>query len=622
MTRAVRPRAGARLRILATSDLHAHVFPYDYYADRPAETVGLARTASLVAEARREVPESLLFDNGDFLNGSPLADAEGARPDRPHPMVAAMNALGYDAAALGNHEFDQGLDSLARALEGAAFPVTCANLTGPAGAPLPGIAPWLVLPRRIRDAAGRAHPLGVGVVGVLPPQVLRWDGRHLAGRACARDMVGAVRAALPALRRAGADIVVVLAHSGIGPAAPAPAMENAATAIAGLDGVDAVVAGHSHLTFPGPGWSGAAVDGAAGTLRGKPAVMPGFWGSHLGVIDLDLDRDGAGWRVAGGKAALRAIAGFGAGWRPAPLVPSLPAVLNAAARDHADTLRRIRRPVGRTEVPLQSFFARVADTAAVQVVARAQRDHVAQAMRGTRHEGLPVLSAAAPFRAGGRGGPGFYTDIPAGELALRHLSELYPFPNLIRALLLTGAGVAEWLERSASAFRRIEPGRPDQPLVDEGFPSYDVDSILGVTYRIDLSQPARYDAAGRLADPAARRIRDLSLDGAPLAAGTPVILATNSYRTGGGGAFPGIETAPLVLEGYEANRDLLVAHVAARGVLRAERRPSWRFAPVPGASAVFDSAPAAALRLDSVPQLAIEPAGESAGGFARFRIRL
>lgn len=270
---------GLSLRILATTDMHMHVLPYNYLTDRPCNRVGLARTASQIALRRAEAPNSLLLDNGDFLQGSPLGDfvagLDGSAPRQPHPAIAAMNALRYDAATLGNHDFNFGLPFLRRALAQAEFPFVAANLHMRRG---PELRPYVILTRDFLDRAGRPVSLRIGIAGFLPPQTAEWD-RDLAAHIACGDIVESARAILPRMRAEGAELVIALAHSGIGPARHSPRMEHAATALAALEGIDVVIAGHSHQVFPGPQIAPApGIDPARGTLAGKPAVMAGCQG--------------------------------------------------------------------------------------------------------------------------------------------------------------------------------------------------------------------------------------------------------------------------------------------------------------------------------------------------------
>ena len=182
------------LRILATTDMHMHVLPFDYLADRPSSKIGFARTASLIERLRREHPNTLLLDNGDFLEGSPMGEfvarVSGVGPRNPHPAIAAMNAIGYDAATLGNHDFGFGVGFLMRALQAAQFPFTIANVNF-----LHRSAPprWLILDRTIRSEKCRPESLRIGIIGLLPPQTGEWNRPILAELNC-DDMVEVARA--------------------------------------------------------------------------------------------------------------------------------------------------------------------------------------------------------------------------------------------------------------------------------------------------------------------------------------------------------------------------------------------------------------------------------------------
>lgn len=625
---ASRASAGqVHLRVLATTDLHAHVLPFDYYSDRPVETAGLARTATLIRAVRAECANTLLLDNGDFLQGTPLGDMTSPEDGTDHPVIAAMNAIGVDAATLGNHEFNFGLEALMAAIAGARFPVVSANvLLGAARDPAEDrtlVAPYTVLHRQVLDGAGDPCDLRIGLIGFAPPQTMIWDARRLAGRVHVRDAVETARARVPQLRAAGADIVIALNHGGIGPAEHVAGMENSSLPLAGLEGIDAILTGHTHQVFPGPDFGDmAGVDNDTGTLNGTPAVMAGSRGSHLGVIDLLLERGGTGWQIATHASHTRPIARRDGPGRHTALVVSDPTVAASVSAAHARTLARVRRPVGRCTGPLFSHFALVADDPTVQIVSRAQRWHVETLLRGTDHAGLPVLSATAPFRTGGRGGPENYIDIPAGEMAIRNIAELYHFPNALSAVRVTGAQIRGWLERSAGMFHQVRPGARDAPLLRSGWPSYEFDILFGLTYEIDPARPPRYGPAGGLADPGAARIRDLCHAGRPVADEMEFVVATSDFRAGGSGGFPGADGSTKILDTHEAVRDVLIRYVTAMGTVDPATEPNWRLAKMPGTTVLFDTGPGAAAHLHSIPGLRIEPAGDGPGGFARFRLHL
>ena len=619
-----------RLRVLATTDVHGHLRAHDYGQDLPEDDCGLTRIASLVATARAEVPNTLLLDNGDILQGTPLVDhwaRRGLAAGDVHPVFEVMNALGYDAGTIGNHEFNFGLDYLARALAGAGFPLTCANAVRRAGAtPLEDetlLPPWVILERDLTDAAGRVRRLKIGVIGFVPPQILMWDRLQLENRLTARGITEAARAHVPALRAAGADVVIALAHTGIEPHLPPDlpdrATEHAAVPLATVPGIDALICGHSHLSFPGPDTAAtAAVDPVRGLIHGKPAVMPGRWGSHLGVLDLVLaPTDAGGWRVETGRATLRPVRDARTGI-PAPEAPALVARIAPA---HEEVRRDLARPVGRLTRPIQSFFSMVAPDAGLDLVAAAQSAHVRARLAGRPEAALPVLAAVAPGKCGGRGGPGFFTDIPAGPLSRRHVLEMCLFPNTVTAVRVSGARLADWLERAACVFATIAPGRADQPLLDPAFPCYNFDVLVGLSYEIDLSQPARFAPDGSPASDS-RRIRNLRHAGRPIDPAAEFVIATNSYRSSGAGGFPGAAEGVLDLGPATSSRVVLFDSLAQDPPPSPAADPVWRFAPIAGASALLETSPRAAGRLAEAGAAAarLEELGLTAAGFLQIRV--
>ena len=621
----------AHLRIMETTDLHVHVFPYDYYGDKPNDTMGVARTASIIDQIRAEATNSILLDNGDFLQGNPMGDyiayERGMKEGDVHPIIKAMNVLGYDCSTLGNHEFNYGLDFMFKVLAGANFPFVCANLTkGELAANARDddlfLKPYVILDKTIKDGSGAEHPIRIGLIGFVPPQIMTWDSRHLAGKAMTRDIVKAAEAWVPQMKEEGAQIVIALSHSGIGPAQYSENLENASLVLAGVEGIDAVVTGHSHLDFPGSKFDGVeGVDNAKGTIGGKPGVMGGFWGSHLGLIDLMLERDGNGWKIAGSTSEARPISDRVDG-KVKALVDSKAEVEAAAKDDHEATLEYVRTPVGKTSAPLHSYFALVADDPSVQIVSQAQTWYIKDMLTETEYKDLPVLSAAAPFKAGGRGGPDYYTDVPAGDVAIKNVADLYLYPNTVQAVVITGAQVKEWLEMSAGIFNRIEPGKPDQMLINLDFPSYNFDVIDGVTYRIDVSQPPKYEPKGAVLDASANRIVDLMFDGKPIDPAHKFVVASNNYRAGGGGNFPEINASKLVFEAPDTNRDVIVRYIVEQGTINPSADANWSFAPVEGATAIFETGPRAKNFIADAKGVKIEAAGEGADGFAKYRITL
>lgn len=619
--------AGAlRLRLLATTDLHGQILSYDYFANRPQYGMGLAQTAALIAAARAEVPGAILLDNGDFLQGSALTELAArlsARPGRrrPHPAIAAFNALGYDAAALGNHEFNYGLALLQEAVAAAHFPVLSANVALELGArPTQDrllCPPYALIRRELADASGHRHPLTVGVLGLTPPQIVDWDRHHLAGRIVVRGMVEAARAWLPEMQRAGADLVVCLAHTGVAPAAAAGSAGSAgysgargseacAADLAALPGVAAVIAGHSHLVWPPQPLPGQPSPPAPeARIAGKPVVQPGHSGTHLGVIDLWLQPGPQGWRVADSRAGAISASEIVAGLPQEVIRAAAAPLRRELAADHRATLGWMRRGLGETPVALHSYFAAVAPSAAMQLLADAKVDHVRRALRGSPEGALPILASVTPFRMGGRGGALNFTEIAPGPLTLRNVLDLYPFPNTLIAEEVTGAQLARRLEAAVRLYRSLRPGVADQPLIDPGRPGTLFEVIPGLGYRIDLSR-------------ADGRISALTLNGRPLAPEARVVVVTNSFRAA---AFP-VPGARLVLDDRVPSSEVLADWLRRGGRPRAAQPPGWGFAPMPGTSIVFDSGARALRHLDEVAHLAPQFLGVTPQGFHRFRLHL
>lgn len=620
----------AKLRILETTDIHVHVADYDYYANKTSASVGLAKVATLIKQARAENPNSLMIDNGDLIQGSPLGDymakRSGLKKDEVHPVFKAMNLIDYDVGNIGNHEFNYGLEFLGTALSGAKFPYVSANVFYDDGDldptnDKPYFAPYVVLERELLAADGKHYPIKIGVIGFVPPQIMQWDKANLAGKLVARDIIDSAHRYVPEMEAMGADVIIAVPHSGLTTDTPKVLDENATYELSKVPGIDAILFGHAHQVFPSEAYANLpGVDIKTGTINGVPATMPGFWGSHLGIVDLELRRSSVGkWYVTGGEGKVRATYKR-EGREKIALVDADPKIMAAIAEEHQATIAYMSEAVGKTEAPINSYFALVADDPSIQIVTNAQKWYVEQLIKGTEYDGIPVLSAGAPFKAGGRGGPEYYTAIESGDIALRNVADLYIYPNTLRAVLLTGAEVQEWLEMSAGAFNQIEPDSgAEQPLLNPDFPSYNFDVIDGVTYEIDLTQPARYAKDGSLANPKAQRILDLMFDGAPIDPDARFIVATNNYRAGGGGNFPALDGSTTIIEAPDENRTVLANYIFELKSFNPSADMNWSFKPVPGdVNVTFVSSPAAASVLDGT--LPIEPAGEADDGFAKYRM--
>lgn len=595
--------AELKLRILQTTDVHMNLLNYDYYQDKSTDEYGLAKTVSLIKTARAEARNSLLFDNGDLLQGNPLGDVVARvnplAADDVHPAYKVLNLLKVDAANIGNHEFNYGLPFLRRAIAGAQFPYVSANVVE-AGSGKPAFTPYVILQRSVSDEAGRTHQLKIGVIGFVPPQIMQWDRQNLEGKVRALDIVETARRYVPEMRAAGAHLVIAIAHSGFEKTEQPQFAENVAAQLAQVPGIDCLLLGHAHAEFPGQAFAGyPGVDLTRGSIFGVPSVMPGRWGDHLGVIDLKLNNRSGAWKVVDSRAEIRAI--YQRSERRA-LVEADPMVGQAIASEHQQTLNYVRSQVSVTEAPIHSYFAQVADDPSVQVVAQAQLVYVKRAVQGTAYEQLPLLSAAAPFKSGGRQGWSNYTDIPAGPIAIKHVADLYVYPNTIKAVKISGAEVREWLEMAAGQFRRIDPQGPaEQALIEPNFRSYNFDMIEGVTYEIDVTQPARYNAEGKRSETQGQRIVNLRYQGQSIDEKAEFLVVTNNYRANGGGGFPGLDASRIVVDAPDENREALARYLATVKRFNPSADANWRVLPVPGVKLRFSSSAGGIAHLARTP---------------------
>jgi 2',3'-cyclic-nucleotide 2'-phosphodiesterase/3'-nucleotidase len=617
------------LRILETSDIHMHVVDYDYLQDQPSVTVGLARTAALLAVARAEVANSVLVDNGDLLQGNPLGDFmarhRGLQEGDVHPVYKAMNLLDYTVGNIGNHEFNYGLEFLGQSIAGANFPYISANVFHDDGDDdpsndVPYFQQYLIVEKLLTADDGSTHEIKIGFIGFVPPQIMQWDASNLRGRVVAHDIVDTAAALVPKMKAEGADIVVAIPHSGVSTATREGMEEQTTYYLSLVPDIDAIMFGHSHRVFPSETYADIeGVDLVNGAINGVAATMPGFWGSHLGFVDLKLSVVDGEWTVLSSQGKTRPIYKIENGETIA-LVEPLEEIAAAAAEEHEATIEFVRTAVGEVTAPINSYFALVQDDPSVQVVTNAQKRYVEDLIAGTEYDGLPVLSASAPFKTGGRGGRDYYTEIAAGEIALKHIADLYIYPNTLRVVQVTGAEVREWLEMSAGLFSQIDPDNgKEQDLIAPRFASFNFDVIDGVEYRIDLTQAARYSPDGKLANEDSHRIVELKFAGEPIDPGQKFLVATNNYRADGGGGFPGLDGSNVVIAAPDTNRDVLADYVFDLKTLDPSADGNWAFAPINDAVVVtFSSSPRAAATLST--DSPITKIGDNENGSAKYRI--
>lgn len=626
--------ATVELRVLETTDLHSNMMDYDYYKDKPTEKFGLTRTATLIGEARKEAKNSVLVDNGDLIQGSPMGDyqaAKGLKKGEQHPVYKAMNLLDYQVGNLGNHEFNYGLDYLKTALAGAAFPYINANVfDAKTGKPL--LQQYLIKDTEAVDNEGNKQTIKIGYIGFVPPQIMVWDKANLEGKVTVKDIKQTAEELVPKMRAEGADLVIAIPHSGVS-SDPYKAMaENSVYYLSQVKGIDAIMFGHSHGVFPSKDFASLpGVDLSKGTINGVPAVMPGQWGDHLGVVDLTLNNDKGQWSITDSRAQARPIFDKAAN---KPLVEADAKLTAALAADHKGTRDFVSKPIGKASDNMYSFLALIQDDPTVQIVNNAQKAYVEHFVQGDPDlDGIPVLSAAAPFKVGGRkNDPSSFVEVEKGELTFRNAADLYLYPNTLVTVKVNGAQLKDWLECSAGQFNQIDPNssKPQELINWDGFRTYNFDVIDGVNYQIDVTQPARFDGECKLINPSSERIKALTFNGKPVDPKAQFLIATNNYRAYGE-KFAGTGSQYVAFASPDENRQVLANYISEQSKQQGQVVPTadnnWRLAPINSKTKLdirFETSPSdkASQFIKEHAQYPMQQVGKDENGFALYQVDL
>ncbi len=555
------------LIIMGTSDIHAHIMPYDYMGDKVDEKIGLSKAATLVDQIRAKHPNTLLLDAGDTIQGSILGDLDAIvkpiKKGESHSVIGSMNLMGYDAAVVGNHEFNFGLEFLDTAYNTAKFPLVNANVYK-AGTEENYFTPYVIIDKIIDG-----KKIKIGVIGFVPPQIMIWDKLNLEGKVYTKGIVETAEKFVPIMKEQGAELIIAVAHTGID--AKEGAAENAAYHLSKVKGIDAMVLGHQHNQFPHANYSNIeGIDIEKGLINGVPAVMPGSWGSHLGLIQLQLINKNGGWEVVSGKSEVFAV----------EAVTAKGNIVDFVKAKHTATVEYINNFVGKTKESLNTFFARVTDGKVVKLINDAQIWFATNFFKGTEYENMPLLSAAAPFRAG-RHGADYFTNVEAGGIAIKDVADIYLYPNTLQVVKVNSEELIKWLEKSAENFKQIDPSKTeDQVLLDYNYRGYNYDVIEGIHYQIDITKPV------------GKRIVNVTYKGKPLTIGMEFLVVTNNYRASGGGNH--LQNAEVILSATEENRGVIIDYIREKGEAAPTLSNNWSILPVETAGkVVFRSSPLA-----------------------------
>ncbi|MGL4673342.1 MAG: metallophosphoesterase, partial [Wohlfahrtiimonas sp.] len=434
----------AQLKILATTDLHAHVTNYDYYRDEVLADFGLIGLADAIQDIRANHPNTLLVDNGDFLQGNPIGNyLRDYSLENMHPIVRIMNELKYDVGTLGNHEFDFGIEFLEKIMGDIQYPIVNANIVDDQNQSW--IQPYVILDKAITLDSGEVKTIKIGVIGALPPQVAMWNHKVFADHAetnqqlFVNDIIETTKFYISKMREEGTDLVIVLAHSGFATRPYELGAENVIQFLAEIEGIDAIVAGHAHSTFP---------DGEY--HFDIPIVMAGSFGQYLGILDFELEYSDQAWRTIQSSASLLE------NQQSEQLTSPLFQLIEPA---HELTKERMNAPIGDNQTLFSSSLSLIQDDACTQLVADAQlwyAKKLLQELDQVEYLNLPLLSAVPAFKVGGRkNAPYDFTWIEKGIFTFKNVADLYPFNNQLALIKVTGKELKEWLECANSIYYQI-----------------------------------------------------------------------------------------------------------------------------------------------------------------------
>ncbi|MGS0676996.1 bifunctional 2',3'-cyclic-nucleotide 2'-phosphodiesterase/3'-nucleotidase [Shewanella sp. 125m-1] len=590
------------VRLMETTDIHTNVMPYNYFVSEEVNETklpewGLARTSLVIEATRDEVQNSMLFDNGDLIQGSPMGDYMASLgtehvKENTHPVYKAMNELQYDAANLGNHEFNYGLEFLDESLKGSDFPYVSANVWKVDNS-LEKVSnaaqecevriteefydqaehkyePYVILDREFKSSNGESYLIKVGVIGFTPPNIMGWDASLLKCNVMVSDIKKTAEHYVPKMKTEGADIIVAIPHSGLNDNDNEFA-ENATLHLAYVDGIDAIMFGHDHREFPnttGEYGEIEGVDAKLGLINGVPAVMPGFWGAKLGVIDLTLTTkdNGESWSVdhTQSTSELRS------------LVPnsSDPIIEDLVAKEHQGTIDYMSTSIASIDVNMNSFFPQVVPDLSIQVVNEAQLHQLmkwkAEGEFKDAADDAIFLSVSAPFKSG-RNGPQDFTNIQEGELTNASVADIYVFDNNTPAVLkMTGSDMKNWIEWVNSNAYNSLPLAADERFLNESFPGYNFDVFFGgfsqageglLKYTVNVENESKYIKINgfEYETTTSEQIDSLTYNGVEIADDAEIYVITNNYRASNV-KMPGVDKAVLVKEEAAFNNRELVQY--------------------------------------------------------------
>jgi len=512
-----------KITLLETSDVHGAIYPYDYFKDAPANG-GLAQLSTLVKGVRADNPNTLLLDDGDNQQGTPLTYYfNKVDTTSPNPMIAAMNIMGYDAMTVGNHEFNYGLSVIDKARSESKFPWLSANIYKEDGTNY--FTPYIV-----KTVAG----VKVGILGLTTKNIPNWEVPATIKGLVFKDTVEEAQKWVKVLKDTEkVDLVVLLAHEGFEKDIDTgkdlgTSIENQCYAIATtVPGIDVMLTGHTHLSIPGK------------TLNGVLVMQPKNAGVEICKADITMEQTATGWKVA---------TKTGTNLPVTAATVADQAILDATKTQHEAAINYMKQPLGEATADFPGATSRTEDSAIVDLIQKVQMKYA-----------NTDLSLAAML-------PGVAPSFKTGPLTVRDMYSLYIYENTLFAISVTGQQIKDELEWSAKYFNTYDFSKTATSLINSNVPGYNYDMLQGADYVIDITKPV------------GQRISGLIYHGKPMDMTATYTLALNNYRAGGGG-FLGFKGSPIIYQSSDEIRNLMIQYVKDTGKIDPTVDDNWHLVP-------------------------------------------
>ncbi|MEH6943367.1 bifunctional 2',3'-cyclic-nucleotide 2'-phosphodiesterase/3'-nucleotidase [Bacillus sp. JJ722] len=610
------------LTILSTTDVHNYLMNYDYYTTTESDNTGLVKVSTVIKKFKEEsrkksnngaIDNVIVVDNGDLIQGNPLGDyfarVEPVKSGEEHPVYKALRLAGFDVATLGNHEFNYGLDYLKQIVKDSKVPIVNANIYN-VKTKKPEFEQYKIINKKVIDGNGNEQDIKIGITGFVPPQILNWDKINLEGKIVVKDIKESAEEIVPKMKKAGADIIITLSHSGYGNGSYKKREENVSYELSNVKGINAIVAGHTHIVFPSKEkqavYAGLKnIDSVIGTMNGVATVQAGKYGEGVGIINLKVNQSNDGYKVVYSNSEYVTL----------EKVENDSVFYKELKEDHEKVVTFVNLPVGNITKDINTYFALVSDNNAVQLISDAQREYAKKKVTEEtvlhKYKGLPLLSAAAPFKAGlSKDGTKAddYVEVKAGKISIKDVASIYKYPNTAIIMKVSGKDLKNWLEMSAGIFNTIDPkGKDGQELLNSNFPAFNFDTIDGVTYEINVTKEPKYDVKGNQNEADSSRIENLQYNGKEVQPEDEFLIVTNNYRASGGGNFPIFEKVDVIAYiSSDEIRQIVNDYIKSKGMLNPTVDNNWKIKSIGNeAKVVFTSSANGKTLLPEYPYLSV-----------------